>query len=165
MDRDVEAAARLDAARNGAAWALSALYETHHPPLLRYLAANRPGDAVESAASVWRDVAAGLEEFDGDERAFRVWLFALARARGCAGLSTQSAGIVRELDLSVQQALERIASLADDERDVVLLQAVGRLSADEVAEVIGRTTTDVRALQQRALRTLIATRRSEQVVA
>jgi DNA-directed RNA polymerase specialized sigma24 family protein len=154
VEHDVEFAVRLDAARGGAIWALKALYTAHHPPLLRYLAARRPVDAVEVASSIWRDVAAALPEFDGDERAFRMWLLALARSRGRG--EVHGAGIVRDLDPCVQVALEQVELLDADEAEVVLLQSVGGLTAEEVATVTGWRAADVRALQQRAVRNLIA---------
>jgi RNA polymerase sigma-70 factor (ECF subfamily) len=163
VEENVGFAVRLDAARDGAVWALNALYEAHHPALVRYLAARRPGDAVEVAASVWRDVASALDEFDGDERDFRAWILALARSRGRSEI--RGAGIVRELRPQVQQALECIELLSDDECDVVLLQAVGGLSTDEVALVINRSPAGVRLLQQRALRSLLTQRTAREVVA
>jgi signal transduction histidine kinase len=65
----------LTAARLGAEWAVAALHGELNPKILSYLRAQAPGDAETLAADVWMEVASGLSAFDGNESAFRRWVF------------------------------------------------------------------------------------------
>jgi RNA polymerase sigma-70 factor (ECF subfamily) len=69
------------AAQTGAEWALARLYRDVHPPLLRYLRAQEPHESEDLASETWLDAAAGLGSFEGDEAAFRSWVFTSARRR------------------------------------------------------------------------------------
>lgn len=52
------------------------------------------------------------------------------------------------------RALDRIASLSRPQAEVILLRVVAGFSAEEVAQMIGRSSGAVRLLQHRALRRL-----------
>ena len=60
-----------------------------------------------------------------------------------------------EHDAMVRLGAERVAEicerLAPDQRDVLLLRLVGDLTIDQVAEVVGKTSGAVKALQRRGL--------------
>ena len=56
--------------------------------------------------------------------------------------------------LGTQAALDLIASLAPAQAEVLLLRVVADLSVDEVAKIVGKRPTAVRALQHRAIVTL-----------
>src|SRR3954452_1022946 len=71
----------LAAARNGAEWAVTALYRDVQPSLLAYLRAVDPGEAEDLASDVWLGVGGRLAQFEGDEGAFRGWVFTIARRR------------------------------------------------------------------------------------
>src|ERR1044071_1384931 len=71
----------LAAARTGAEWAIAVLYRQHNPRLLRYLRAQAGDDGQDVASEAWMDAARGLKSFEGDEDAFRAWLFTIARRR------------------------------------------------------------------------------------
>lgn len=146
--------AELDAARTGEEWALRALYRRLHPRLLRYLLAHEPRHAEQLAHDVWLDVAGSLELFDGDEPAFRVWLFALARTR-VLELNDGSGDWTVELPRATAAALQRICALPREEADVILLRGLAQLTSDQVASVVGRAPSHVRALQQRAVQRLV----------
>ena len=60
---------------------LAALYREQQPGLLRYLRAVAPGTAEDLAADVWVEVAASAHRFQGDEGAFRGWIYTIARRR------------------------------------------------------------------------------------
>lgn len=161
----------LEAARDGKAWALAALYRTLHPKLLRYLSVRDPQLADEVAAHVWRDVSAGLRSFDGGEAEFTAWTFALARrqvvkSRALFGAVDDDGDALRRFDVRMQGALRRLGGLPEDEADVFLLRVVAGLSADEVAWIVGKPRSVVRALQQRALERLVRSRaRPQELVA
>lgn len=160
----------LAAAQAGGEWALSALYRDLQPRLLRYLRANESSEAEDLASEVWLAVAQGLGRFEGDERAFRCWLFTIAHRR-LVDLRRQKAR--RREDLG---SMEAIASRPDDaewfsgpasadalawlrllppeQAEIVLLRVVGGLDSNEVGALLGRKPGTVRVLQKRALEQL-----------
>jgi RNA polymerase sigma-70 factor, ECF subfamily len=162
------------AARTGAEWALAALYREFHPGLLRYLRAQEENDGEDLAAETWLDVAGGLDRFQGDEWAFRRWLFTIARRRlidhrrrrdrtpySGAGLDALSARPGRDdtegsvlATEDTEIALARIAALPRDQGEVILLRVLARLDVADVAEILGKKPGAVRVLQHRALRRL-----------
>src|SRR3954462_6780032 len=71
----------LAAAREGTEWAVTALYRDLQPSLLAYLRAVEPGGADDLASDVWVGVGSPLAQFQGDEGAFRGWVFTIARRR------------------------------------------------------------------------------------
>jgi RNA polymerase sigma-70 factor (ECF subfamily) len=164
----------LSAARAGAEWALAALYREFHPALLRYLRAQEPNDGEDLATETWLDAAAGLDRFEGDEWAFRRWLFTIARRRlidhrrrrkrtphlgpGLDALGGRpgpddTEGAVLAAD-ETDAALARIAALPPDQGEVILLRVLTGLDVAEVAEILGKTPGAVCVLQHRALQRL-----------
>jgi RNA polymerase sigma-70 factor, ECF subfamily len=163
---------RLDAARDGKAWALAALYRSLHAKLLRYVAAREPRLAEAVTEQVWRDVSRGLNGFEGTEAEFTAWTFALARrqlvkARELASDErTDDDASLTRFDRRTQAALRRVAGLPEDEADVFLLRAIAGLNAEEVAWIVGKPRAVVHALQQRAVERLVQRRsRSTELVA
>ena len=69
------------AAQAGSEAAFSVLWRDGNPDLLRYLRVATPEAAEDVAAEVWVQVCRGLPGFRGDERAWRSWLFTIARRR------------------------------------------------------------------------------------
>jgi RNA polymerase sigma-70 factor, ECF subfamily len=165
----------LEAARAGEEWAFARLYDTLHPSLLRYLRWQEPAVADDLASETWLAVAEGLGRFEGDEQAFRGWVFTIARRR--LATHRRSAGRQRTMPvgpdrlaevrdtedpsdvvmdrMSAQSAIAQLASvLPPEQAEVVVLRVVGGLTVDEVARVIGKRPGTVRVLQHRALRRL-----------
>jgi RNA polymerase sigma-70 factor (ECF subfamily) len=164
----------LVGAQTGAGWALSALYKDLQPALLRYLYAQDPAEAEDLASQTWLDVAAGLQRFEGDESAFRRWLFTIAHRRlfdfRRQGARRRTSLLPNEslpemesqagaeaaviMAASTQAALARLASLPRDQAEVVLLRVLGDLDVNDVAAILGKRPGTVRVLQHRALRRL-----------
>jgi RNA polymerase sigma-70 factor (ECF subfamily) len=165
----------LGAARSGASWAVTALYRELQPPLLSYLRAQEPGDAEDLASEVWLGVGQGLARFEGDEAAFRGWLFTIARRRivdlrrqrgrrrteptageAFAALPAsddpESTALASIRGDAIRQRI--VALLPPDQADVVLLRVVGGLDAAQIAAVLGKRPGTVRVLQHRAVRRL-----------
>jgi len=161
----------LNAARTGAPWALEALYREFHPPVLAFLRARAPAEAEDLASDVFVAVAEGLHRFDGDEDGFRSWLFTITyrqvgqmrRRMGRRRTDPFPADEVGErvppgdaesdamAAISTQQALDLIATLPPAQGEVLLLRVVADLPVDEVARIVGKRPTAVRALQHRAV--------------
>jgi RNA polymerase sigma-70 factor, ECF subfamily len=163
----------IAAAKTGAEWAIASLYREFGPGLLRYLRAQVSADGEDLASEVWMNVAAGLGRFEGDEAAFRAWLFSIARRRVIDSRrreqrrrkmlnSLEPADAVDAVDPEAQAldesetevALAHIASLPPDQAEVVLLRVVAGLDVEEVAAIVGKKAGAVRVLQHRALKRL-----------
>jgi RNA polymerase sigma-70 factor (ECF subfamily) len=162
--------AALVAGRLGEEWAVTLLWRDLHPRILRYLrVAVGDSNAEDVASDVWLDVARGLARFDGDESAFRAWVFTIARRRAIDAarkaqrqrtdpLSPQQfdrapAGMPDELEarLALDAALRRVGRLPRDQAEVVALRVLAGLSAEQVAEIVGKRAGAVRVLQHRGL--------------
>jgi RNA polymerase sigma-70 factor (ECF subfamily) len=161
----------LGAARTGAPWAMEIIYREFHPPVLAFLRARAPGEAEDLASDVFVAVAEGLNRFDGDEEGFRSWLFTITYRK--VGQLRRRAGRRRtdpmpseevgerfppgdaEGDamaaIGTKEALALIATLPPAQAEVLLLRVVADLPVDQVAEIVGKRPTAVRALQHRAV--------------
>jgi RNA polymerase sigma factor (sigma-70 family) len=171
----------LAAAQAGAAWALRALYDDLAPAVTGYLRLRGAAEADDVTSDTFLDVFRGLESFDGDEAAFRSWVFTIAhrrliderRRRGRRPPTVpldESAepvgGNVEEeaLDgLVASWARDALDVLTDEQRTVILLRVVADLSAEQVAQVLGKRPDAIRAVQHRGLRRLRRVLESQRV--
>jgi RNA polymerase sigma-70 factor (ECF subfamily) len=163
----------LAAARLGEEWAVALLWRDLHPRILRYLrVAVGDSDAEDVTSDVWLEVARGLRRFDGDESAFRAWVFTIARRRVIDArrkvqrrrtdpISPQQfdrapADTPDELEarLALDAALRCVARLPGDQAEVVALRVLAGLGVEQVAEIVGKRAGAVRVLQHRGLRRL-----------
>jgi RNA polymerase sigma-70 factor (ECF subfamily) len=162
----------LGAARQGDERALAALWRELQPALLRYLRAAEPGAAEDIASDTWLEVTRRLDRFSGDERAFRGWLFTIARHRlidtrrraarhrtapvawlpDRPGESDPAADVL--VDLSTQASLRLVSELPPEQAEAVLLRVMAGLSTGRVAEIMGKEPGNVRVLSHRGLRNL-----------
>jgi RNA polymerase sigma-70 factor (ECF subfamily) len=166
-------AGALVAARLGEEWAVALLWRELYPRILRYLrVAVGDSDAEDLTSEVWLEVARGLGRFDGDESAFGAWVFTIARRRVIdTGRKVQrrrtdpvspeqinrgshDAPEALEARLALDAALRCVARLPRDQAEVVALRVLADLSAEQVAEIVGKSAGAVRVLQHRALRRL-----------
>jgi RNA polymerase sigma factor (sigma-70 family) len=137
----------------------------------------RAYEPEDLTSEVFLGVFRGLGGFDGSEQQFRSWVFMIAHRRlqderrraarrpALAAmdpeLSLPGGDAEREaLDALGEQWVQRLAGrLSADQRTVLLLRIVADLTAEEVAQITGKSVGAVRALQRRgldALRRLIA---------
>jgi RNA polymerase sigma-70 factor, ECF subfamily len=164
----------LAEAKAGAEWAITALYRDIQPSLLRYLRSQAPADGEDLASEVWLDVASGLPRFEGDERAFRRWLFTIARRRliDLRRRDGRRRAVLEPLEHSLasaaatdpevqllaasetEAALARVANLTPEQAEVVLLRVIGEFSVDDVAAIVGKKPGAIRVLQHRGLKRL-----------
>lgn len=160
----------LAAAQTGNREVIGAAYERLQPDLLRYLHAVAGAEAEDIAAQSWLDVVAALTRFEGDERAFRRWVFTIARRRVADsqrrwwrrprsvpfdGFDDVPGGEdVAAETLDRQRAMEHMRRLPPELAEIVFLRVLAGFSADEVGEITGRPAATVRVLQHRALHRL-----------
>jgi len=146
-------------------------YASVNRDVVRYLGAVLGrGVADDVASQVWVEVVSGAPAFRGDRAAFRRWVLATARRRALDHRRRwwQRSVVLRppgafELDRPVvddevgtdaSAAVARIKRLPAPQAEVVLLRVLGGYSAEDVAELTGRTPGAVRVIQHRALRRL-----------
>src|SRR5919199_5686732 len=167
-------AAVLDAAAGGDESAFGILWRDLQPGLLRYLDALARGVGEDLASETWLRVVPRLDRFSGDERAFRAWVFTVARHRAVdrwrrrvrrhdelvpsdalADLPAPDDPAVAAVDsISSRTAVALIGTLPPDQAEVVLLRVVAGLDVAEVAAITGKRPGNVRVLAHRALRRL-----------
>lgn len=169
-------AAILAAARQGEEWAWAAIYRDLVGPVTGYLASRGAAEPDDLASEAFLQVARGLSGFEGDEAAFRSWVFVIAHRRmqdarrtatrrpqqSDADVDTElahapAAGSVEDEvlgaigDAKLAAALDR---LSDAHREVLALRVIGDLSVADAARVMGKSPGAIKVLQHRALRAL-----------
>jgi RNA polymerase sigma-70 factor (ECF subfamily) len=158
-------------ARDEAAFAC--IFGDVQPALLRYLRVITP-EAEDVAGETWVQVVTGLAGFRGDERAFRAWLFTVARHRAAdAGRSrarrptvplelTEEAEQLASADaadlalaaVSAHAVVALIKRLPREQAEVIMLRVVADLDFGDVARIVGKSPGAVRVAAHRGLRRL-----------
>jgi RNA polymerase sigma-70 factor (ECF subfamily) len=163
----------LRAAKKGDEEAFALLWRTFQPGLLRYLKVKAAPAAEDLAADTWIRVIKALQKFEGDEAAFRAWLFTMARNRltdwyraserrvefiGATNLAVMPASnnVEAEADelSGTDKAVALIASLPAEQGEAVLLRVVAGLDVSHVAQIMEKSPGAVRVLSHRGLRRL-----------
>jgi RNA polymerase sigma-70 factor, ECF subfamily len=171
-------AADLAAARRREPAAVTRIYTAYAPALFRFFMAS-VGDRHQAEDLTGSAVLSALEalpRFRGPIQALGGWLFQIARHDLYDFRRRQARSRIEPLDDHLTEAaagegtddpedlaIERLESrrvvaamgqLSADQREVLLLRMAAGLTAPEVAEVLGKTTGAVKALQHRGLASL-----------
>jgi RNA polymerase sigma factor (sigma-70 family) len=159
----------LDAAKAGGEWAWAALYRELAGPVTGYLASRGAPEPEDLAAETFLQVARNIQGFEGGEKAFRSWVFVIAHrrlidARRANGRRPVTVSLPDEdhhrggdveseaMDKLVTAELRlSLATLTEDQRDVLALRIIGNLTLEETADVVGKRVGAVKALQSRGL--------------
>ena len=163
----------LRAAVAGDEAAFGRLWYDLQPRLLRYFMVVSPAVADDLASETWLGVVRGLDRFQGNETAFRAWVFTIARhealdwrRRGArrvtelpvTGFVDQAApddpAVTALEGFSTRAALALVAMLPPDQAEAVTLRVVAGLDVERVAEIMGKRPGTVRVLTHRGLRRL-----------
>jgi RNA polymerase sigma-70 factor (ECF subfamily) len=163
----------LAAAQGGDEQAFAVLWRELQPAVLRYFRVAAGEAAEDLAADTWMSVIRGLGRFRGDERAFRAWIFTVARhwaidwrrragrrptwvaAEELAEWPAPDDPVLQVLEgQSTRAALALVAELPPDQAEVVALRVLGGLEVAEVARIVGKRPGAVRVLAHRGLRRL-----------
>jgi RNA polymerase sigma factor (sigma-70 family) len=160
----------LAAARRDERWALEHMFRALAPVVTGYLRLQGGVEPEDLTSEVFVGVLRNLGTFEGDEAAFRSWVFTIAHRRllderrrlsrrpppmpladvpDAPAPDDVEAAVAQTLDTAQVQAL--CDRLVPDQRDVLLLRLVGQLTVDEVAATLGKTPGAVKALQRRGL--------------
>jgi RNA polymerase sigma-70 factor (ECF subfamily) len=169
-DDGAEALSRwVDAARSGDSSAFGRLWELLSPRVHGYLRGRGVASPEDVTSEVFLAAFTGMATFTGDGAAFRSWLFTIAHHKAVDDLRRRTPTTEwtpendpRAVDSAEDTAFEgllgaRVRGMLDvltpDQREVLLLRAVGDLSIEEVAAVTGRTEGAVKQLFHRAVAT------------
>lgn len=170
-------ASTLEAAREGAPWAFEAIYRDLAPAVFGYLRGQGAIEPEDLASEVFVGIVRSLERFQGDERAFRTWVFSIAHRRlvderrrlsrrpeeptDPAEMTRLASGVLvgdveeEVMDLLGSGVRRAIRVLSYDQRAVLLLRILADLSVAEVASILGKSDGAVKSLQRRGLRSLV----------
>ncbi len=164
---DDDLAVWVAAARAGDADAFGRIWQGLSPRVHGYLRGRGVAGAEDLTSEVFLAAFASLRTFAGDAQQFRAWLFTIAHHKAVDELrrrpehaeyrvetdprtsaSAESDALDSVLDPEVRAML---AVLTPDQREVLLLRALGDLSLEQVAETTGRTVGAVKQLHHRAV--------------
>jgi len=146
---------------------VEAVYDRLAPAVLGSFRAHRAADPEALTGDVFVSVARRLADFDGDDDALRRWVFTIARNRWVdevRSAARRPRTVPDDVDRPAppdeepfDPALARaLATLTDDQREVVVLRHVADLSVADVARVTGRSEGSVKMLCARGLEALAA---------
>ena len=164
----------LSAAARGDEDAFGRLWRDLQPRLLRYFAVVSRAAAEDLASETWLGVVRGIDRFEGNEPAFRAWVFTIARhevldwRRRAARRPTEDLPVIALAEqaapddpaadalegFSTRAALAEVATLPADQAEAILLRVVAGLGVDRVAAIMGKRPGTVRVLTHRGLRKL-----------
>lgn len=147
------------------------LYQWLAPEITRFAATRGADDAEGITNEVFLGAFRQLDRFAGDSSAFRAWIYAITRNRLIDAHRFESrrpqfsfgdvpeqpvvGADVEALDLlGLQRVVRLLDTLSDDQRDVILLRMIGDLSLRQVAAILEKPVSAVKALQRRGLRRL-----------
>jgi RNA polymerase sigma-70 factor (ECF subfamily) len=161
----------LAAACAGGEWAWRELYDAVAPQLTRYLRARGVPEPDDVVGETFVKVVRYVEGFEGDEAAFRTWVFTIGRNLVVDDLRKRSRRPVHVAtdeqllkgaphgnaedeamrDLTTAHVEDVLAHLSVDQRDVLLLRILGGLTIGEISLVVGKNEGAVKMLQARGL--------------
>jgi RNA polymerase sigma factor (sigma-70 family) len=160
----------LAAAQAGDHEAIERIYRDVAPLVIGYLRSNRARDPEDTASEVFVSMLGQLGSFTGDEHRFRSWLLTITYRRMIDQVRrsgrrpedptpTDDLGR-RVLDLTdseseamsrlrVRGVLDAIDGLTDDQRAALMLRVLADLPVKEIARIMGKPETAVKALLRR----------------
>jgi RNA polymerase sigma-70 factor (ECF subfamily) len=160
-------------AQRGAPVALELIFTTLAPVVAGYLRAQGAHESDDLTSEVFVAVLRNIDRFEGDEAGFRSWVFTIAHRRllderRSYGRRPAMTGLSEAVALPAPDDVEATAAqalgtewvraacdaLAPDQRDVLLLRLLGRLTVEEVAAALDKTPGAVKALQRRGFRAI-----------
>lgn len=163
----------VQAAAAGESWAFTELYRLYAARIKAFAASRRVEDPDGVANDVMLKVFQNIGSFHGDEAGFESWLFTIARNRiidlhrasqrrpVATGRPWSQETDDVSLDASAEErafeafgfddTIARLNRLTEDQRDVIALRMIADLSLEQVAEIVAKPVTAVKALQRRGL--------------
>lgn len=163
----------LRRAKAGDEPAFAEIYSDLAPVVTGYARGKGAAEPDDVASESFLSVARSIRRFDGDEQAFRSWVFTIThrrivderRSRGrrrsdphdpatIGGEAAPSSESVALDGFDSERVDEMLSRLTADQRSVMLLRVVAGLSVKEVAGILGKGESAVKVLQHRAVNAL-----------
>lgn len=156
----------VDRAKEGSAAAWSEIVRDLGPRIRGFARARGAPDPDDVMQDVFVAAAERIGDFDGDDAAFRSWIFSVAYRQIVNRHRRSGREIARDVvdgahvaspegeierSEAVAKAVAAMHVLNDVERDVVLLRVIAELSTEDVAKAVGKSVGNVRVIQTRAL--------------
>ena len=138
------------------------LWKYFYPRLLKFLY-SITGDAEDVCSEAWIKIAAAIKTFKGDGKAFVTWIYTIARNLAIDHLRTLGRrGPTEEvLDHHVIRADQypsdvhaMLKCLKSEEAEVISLRVIAGLDVPSVAEITGKTESNIRVITHRSLNKL-----------
>jgi RNA polymerase sigma-70 factor (ECF subfamily) len=158
----------LAAARAGDPDALGRIFTALSPVVAGYLRLQGAAEPDDLTSEVFIGVLRNVDRFEGDEAAFRSWVFTIAhrrllddRRRRSRRPAPEELSVADEpvadddteealtATLSIERVVALCQQISPDQRDVLLMRLLGDLSLEEVAAALGKTAGAVKQLQRR----------------
>jgi len=159
----------VEDARTGDTAAFGRIWQALSPRVHGYLRGRGVASPEDVTSDVFLAAFSGITTFTGDGAAFRSWLFTIAHHKAVDDLRRRRPtdewtpeSDPRAADSAEDTAFEGVLgarvrgmldALTPEQREVLLLRAVGDLSIEEVAAITGRTEGAVKQLFHRAVAT------------
>lgn len=149
----------VEDAREGNDSAFEKLWRHFQPKMLRYLSMFTR-DAEDICSEVWIRIAGAIKGFDGDSSAFQGWVFTIARNAATDHARKQKRmGHSVELkdddwikrDSPMVEVTDLLKTLPKDQAEIIMLRIVVGLNFEQVAEITGKSASNVRVLSHRGL--------------
>jgi RNA polymerase sigma factor (sigma-70 family) len=154
--------------------AFERLYRTYSGPITAFAAARGAADPEAITNDVMLKVFQNLASFEGDESSFVGWIFSIARNRliDVHRMSNRRPSIADGVEppdapsvspgtgesaislIGQRDILVLLKRLTEDQCEVIALRMIADLSLEEVAGIVGKSVTAVKAVQRRGLRAL-----------
>jgi RNA polymerase sigma factor (sigma-70 family) len=169
FDGDFDAV--LASARAGEARGIERIFVALSPVVEGYLRLQGSAEPEDLTSEVFVALVRNIGSFAGDEAGFRSWVFTIAHrrllderrraTRRPPPTALDAAYHHRAGDDVERSALDALATeqvralcerLGPNQRDVLLLRLIGRLTVEEVADVLDKSPGAVKALQRRGFR-------------
>lgn len=149
----------IEEARDGNDSSFEKLWRHYQPKVLRYLSMFSR-DAEDLSSEVWIKIAGALKNFVGDASAFQGWIFTIARnAATDHSRKENRIGVKAEInendwvrsDSSLLEVTDLLKGLPADQCEVITLRIVIGLEIEQVAQVMGKSASNIRVLSHRGL--------------
>lgn len=164
----------LEQARSGQRNALMQIYESYFPPVYNFIRLRVEDRQVaeDLTSDVFVKLAEAVRGRNAPRHSLRGWLFQVARNvlhdhyRQNRGVTTEAleewipAPMEDDLEtqliqsISIERARQALRMLAPDQQEVLILRFGQNLSLQETADIMGRKSNAIKALQFRAVNTL-----------
>lgn len=170
----VEEEGLIRSAKQGNADAFATLYRANVQKIFRYIFYRISDQQVaeDLTGDVFMRALEGINRYDDRGKPFIAWLYTIAHSRVVdhyrktqrrpneSDIESVSLSVAPNLDAALirrhaaQQLRQAITELTDDQQQVVILRFIERQPINQVAQIMGKKSNAIKALQHRALRSL-----------